>query len=71
MERQPVSSSTIKSIGHENGVMHIEFSNGSLYEYRGPKVADHYEALTKAASIGKHFGAHVRNCAHTTCTKIA
>ena len=67
MQRQPVESSLIKSIGHENGVMHIEFKNGKVYEYTGPKATEHYHALIAANSIGKHFGAHVRNCPHTQC----
>ena len=70
MERQPVQSSLIKSVGLENGEMHIEFSNGKVYSYTGPKVEDHYNALMKADSIGKHFGANVRNCPHTKCTAL-
>jgi KTSC domain len=70
MERTPVSSSTIKSIGREGDRMEIEFNNGRVYEYTGPKVAEHHEALMKASSIGKHFGANVRNCPHTTCKPL-
>ena len=70
MERQPVTSSSIKSIGYADGVMHIEFKNGRVYSYTGPKVHEHYEQLLKADSIGKHFGAHVRNCPHTKCTPL-
>lgn len=70
MERKPVTSSTIKSIGFENGEMHIEFQNGRVYSYTGPKVAEHHEQLLKASSIGSHFGKHVRNCPHTKCTPL-
>jgi hypothetical protein len=70
MERKPVQSSTIKSIGYANGEMQIEFNNGRVYSYTGPKVAEHHAALMAAPSIGKHFGAHVRNCPHTTCTPL-
>jgi hypothetical protein len=70
MERKPVSSSTIKSIGYANGEMHIEFSNGRIYSYTGPKVEEHYNALMSASSIGKHFGASVRNCPHTACKAL-
>jgi KTSC domain len=70
MERKPVDSSSIKSIGYADGVMHIEFNNGRVYEYTGPKVAEHHEQLLKASSIGKHFAAHVRNCPHTTCKPL-
>jgi hypothetical protein len=70
MQRQPVTSSTIKSIGYANGEMHIEFGNGRIYAYTGPKVEEHYQALLAAPSVGAHFGAHVRNCPHTTCTPL-
>ena len=71
MDRQPVQSSLIKSIGYAEGKMHVEFSNGKVYEYTGPKVQDHYQALMAAESIGKHFGAHVRRCPDTTCRPIS
>lgn len=70
MERKAVQSSTIKSIGFENGEMHIEFANGRVYSYTGPKVEEHYNALIAAPSIGKHFGAYVRNCPHTSCIAL-
>ena len=70
MERQPVQSSLIKSVGFENGEMHIEFSNGKVYSYTGPKVEDHYKALMAADSIGKHFGANIRRCPHTACKAL-
>lgn len=70
MERKPVDSSLIKSIGYEAGEMHIEFNNGTVYSYTGPKVEEHYNALMSADSIGKHFGASVRKCPHTTCTRL-
>jgi hypothetical protein len=65
MNRNPVTSSNIRSIGLEDGAMEIEFTNGRVYRYTGPKVADHHEQLINAPSIGKHFAAHVRNCPHT------
>lgn len=70
MQRQAVSSSTIKSIGYQNGEMHIEFKNGRVYRYTGSKVEQHYKGLMSAASIGKHFGEHVRNCPHTNCSQL-
>lgn len=70
MERQPVESSTIKSIGYANGEMHIEFKNGRVYSYTGPRVEAHYQALIAAPSIGAHFAANVRKCPATTCTSL-
>jgi KTSC domain-containing protein len=56
MDRVPVSSSHITSVGYDPGsrVMHIEFHNGDIYEYKG--VAEyHNNQLLNAASAGKHF----------------
>lgn len=72
MSRKPVTSSNIRSIGFENGVMEIEFANGGrVYRYTGPRVQEHYEALMKAPSVGKHFLAHVRNCKETKAELVS
>jgi hypothetical protein len=62
MERTPVKSSQIVSIGHdpEKNELHIEFASGQVYRYF-EVTADEHQALLAADSIGKHFGAHVRN----------
>lgn len=70
MDRQPVQSSMIRSVGFENGVMHVEFTNGKVYAYTGPKVEEHHKAMMAAPSIGGHFGKYVRNCPHTTCAPV-
>ena len=33
MERQPISSSRISSVGWENNIMEVSFPNGSVYQY--------------------------------------
>lgn len=65
MNRTPVSSSNIRSVGFEGGEMEIEFSNGRVYRYTGPKVEAHYKGLMAADSIGKYFGVQVRPCQQT------
>lgn len=67
MIRKPVASSNIKSIGIEGDAMEIEFANGRVYRYTGPRVQEHYDGLMSAQSIGKHFSAHVRSCPKTKC----
>jgi hypothetical protein len=42
MQRQPVASSNIRSIGFEAGEMQIEFANGRVYSYTGPRAEEHY-----------------------------
>lgn len=70
MERQPISSSNIKSIGYADGEMHIEFTNGSVYSYTGPKAEQHYRGLLDAPSAGAYFAKNVRNCPITRSAKL-
>jgi hypothetical protein len=67
MNRKPVTSSNIRSIGFEAGAMEIEFTNGRVYRYTGPRVQEHYDGLMAAESVGKYFGANVRSCKETKC----
>ena len=69
MQRTSVTSSTIKSIGFADRCMHIEFNNGQVYEYTGPKIQEHYDGLMAAESKGKYFAKHIRRCPHTNCKK--
>jgi hypothetical protein len=59
MIRQPVTSSFISSIGHDGGVLEVEFTNGKVFRYAGVSP-ETYQALVTAPSIGRHFGAHIR-----------
>lgn len=70
MNRSPVQSSNIRSIGFEDGAMDIEFANGKVYRYTGPKVEQHHRNLLAAPSVGSHFAQHVRHCAETQCQLI-
>lgn len=75
MQRTPVESSTMASIGFQAGppaVMEIEFKGGGVYQYRGPDevVTEHYNELLKAESKGKHFAAHVRRDKRLQTTRV-
>lgn len=61
MERTPVKSSQILSIGHdpEKQVLEIEFKGGGVYHYTGVDAEKH-AALVASDSIGKHFHANIR-----------
>lgn len=59
MNRQAVTSSAIRSIGHEGDVLEVEMNSGKVYRYRGV-AREHFDALLGAESIGKHFGENVR-----------
>lgn len=61
MQRQPVSSSNIASIGYHpvNHVLEVEFLNGSIYHYYAVPPAV-YERLMGAASHGQYLNAHIK-----------
>lgn len=61
MNRTPVTSSQLKSVGHDpdTNKMHVEFKNGSVYEYDGVSASDH-QALVSSPSVGQHFNKHVK-----------
>lgn len=52
MERQPVSSSNILSVGHEGSTLEVEFLNGDTWQYQGVSRAL-FEQMLAAPSIGK------------------
>lgn len=62
MEREPVRSSNIVSIGYDAyaRVLEIEFRTGSVYQLL--EVPQHeYEALITADSIGSYFNFNIRD----------
>jgi hypothetical protein len=71
----PVKSSQIASVGHDpaTNTLAIQFKSktgaGSVYHY--PNVsAEQYQAFTKAESLGKHFGAHIKGNPKHPHTKL-
>lgn len=61
MDRKPVKSSNIVSVGHspQTNEMEIEFANGGVYHYAGVPAHIH-DALVNAESVGSHFHKHIR-----------
>ncbi len=60
MIMQPVSSSNIAAIGYENGILHIRFHSGGLYEYSDVPESV-YRGLMSASSHGQYFHAHIKS----------
>ena len=62
MDRVPVSSSNLASVGYDpaNSTLEIEFCDGGLYQYFDVPAHEH-EALMQAPSHGVYFSAHIRN----------
>jgi hypothetical protein len=61
MNRQPVKSSYIRSIGYDpkNQTLELEFNDGDVYQYENFPKAKH-EALLSAKSIGQFFHKNIR-----------
>ncbi len=62
MERQPVSSSNISSIGYDlnSNVLEIEFIAGTVYQYFDvPEYV--WKELMEAGSHGSYFAQNIKN----------
>ncbi len=62
MERIPVNSSNLSSVGYDadNHTLEIEFHHGGVYQYAGvPEEV--YTGLMSAESQGKYFHANIKN----------
>jgi hypothetical protein len=62
MERQPVTSSSIVSIGYDatDQILEVEFPSGHVYQYTGvPEQV--YLDLTGGGSVGSYFNQYVRH----------
>jgi DNA helicase HerA-like ATPase len=62
MDRQPVTSSAIVSVGYDPGseTLEVELVDGPVYQYFGVSEQVH-EGLLSAESIGKYYNENVRN----------
>ena len=66
MERIPVQSSNLASVGYESGTstLEIEFLSGSIYQYFGVPQAV-YEDLMNASSKGSYFYHQIRDAGYS------
>lgn len=71
MEREPVVSSLIRTIGYdaELSLLEIEFLNGRVYQY-APVPEELYQDLISAPSIGSAFTQRIRR-GGIPCTQIS
>lgn len=62
MQRTPVESSNLVSVGYDKKLkkLEVEFISGAVYAYSNvpPNV---YEELMAASSHGSYFSSHIRN----------
>ena len=68
MQRVPVSSSNLISVGYEEETqtLEIEFKNGSVYQYSGVPLEE-FNGFMNADSKGTYFHARIK---HYPCTKL-
>ena len=61
MERQPVKSTNVESVGYndEEKVLEVKFRSGGVYQYAGVQP-EMYADLLKAESIGRFVSQVVR-----------
>lgn len=59
MNRIPVESSNLKSVGYEDNVLEIEFLDGGVYQYFDVPESI-YDGLVQAESAGKYFWSNIR-----------
>lgn len=62
MNRQPVSSSNLRSVGYDprTHTLEIEFHSGGVYQYFGVPQSV-YNGLMAASSHGSYFYHNIRN----------
>jgi hypothetical protein len=61
MNRQPVSSSNLRSVGYDESTntLEIKFNSGGIYQYYNvPSTV--YQELMNAPSHGRYFHAHIK-----------
>lgn len=62
MQRYPVSSSNLASVGYDASsyTLEIEFNSGRVYQYF--EVPEHiHQEFVSAASVGSYFARSIRN----------
>ena len=62
MNRTPVNSSHVKSVGHhfESSTLEVEFNNGAIHQYHNVPQSI-YTQIVSSASVGKTFHDTIRS----------
>jgi len=62
VERIPVSSSNVQSIGYDpaSKTLEVEFNDGAIYQYHGVPQ-DTYDGFLRASSKGSYLHANIKN----------
>lgn len=62
MERTPVISSNLKSVGYDSGTstLEVEFKKGRIYQYQNVPP-EKYSSLLDADSKGRYFNKNIKD----------
>ncbi len=62
MNRQPVQSSNLRSVGYDpaSQALEVEFQDGSVYQYSGVPASE-YSGLMAASSKGSYLHEHIKD----------
>jgi KTSC domain len=65
MNRIPVSSSNLASVGYDSStqVLEVALLNGGIYQYSGIPLSV-YDGLMAASSYGSYFDQHVKKAGY-------
>ena len=65
MERIPVDSSNLASVGYDvaSSTLEIEFNSGAIYQYSGGPENE-YTGLMSASSKGSYFDQHIKKAGY-------
>lgn len=61
MNRDPVQSTNISSVGYDDAsqTLEVEFNSGGVYQYFDVPVVE-YAELMRSESVGTYFAANIR-----------
>lgn len=62
MDREPVQSSNLRSVGYDpsSKILEIEFHQGGIYQYSGVPASE-YQGLMSAPSLGQYFHKYIKD----------
>lgn len=62
MDRIPVTSSNVRSVGYDadNQTLEVEFNSGVVYQYSGVPEYE-YDGLINSDSKGKYLNSNIKN----------
>lgn len=71
MDRKPVKSSNILSVGYDNKTLtlEVEFHTGHVYKYQ-PVTEHAYKEMMSSKTIGGFFDHYIKNNADITAKKV-